>query len=98
MGAYNDTWYHDETKRYKCYDCALNFNVDAIVRFARREKIGLTAAGILKHITANPCCGFLHGLSEEYRTWILSKLPYSHLPDNLKKFLQEIVLNDHIFN
>lgn len=76
MGAYNDDWYHGESNRYKCHDCAFTFNVDDIVRFSRREKIGLPAAGIMKHITANPCCGFLHKLSEEYKTWILSKLSY----------------------
>ena len=79
MGAYNDDWYYGESNRYKCYSCAFAFNVDDIVRFSRREKIGLSAAGIIKHITANPCCGFLHKLSSGYRIWILSKLSYSLL-------------------
>ena len=79
MGAYNDDWYYGESNRYKCYSCAFAFNVDDIVRFSRREKIGLSAAGIIKHITANPCCGFLHKLSSGYRIWILSKLSHSLL-------------------
>ena len=79
MGAYNDPWYHSTTQKYKCYACAFTFNLDAIVRFSRREGITLEDAGILKHITANPCCKFLNKLSREYQTWILSKYPYQVL-------------------
>ena len=82
MGAYDDPWYHSEKQRYKCYECAFTFDLDAILRFARREKVGLEKAGILTHIIENPCCQFLHKLSKEYKAWALSKHPvidYSYL-------------------
>ena len=45
-------------------------------REARRKFCFLSACHFCEHVFGNTCCKFLHKLSREYQTWILSKYPY----------------------